>query len=247
MMPDTTTRRATSTSTAKTGMTETRQPRAASEKARKAILRSHERFWRPDELPGASSTVQHLLADLTRAGELRRIRRGLYWRGTQTPLGMSPPPTAALAAQIAEQKGTGPAGLSAANALRLSTQVPRRSQIAVPARAARPTQTIEFVSRASRTGRRAAGLARLEVALLEVLEDPSTSELSDAETWDRLRSLLHSGQVRPERLAKAAKTEPATVRARLAELLRDGGLDDLAKHVPPADPRVRERALKSMK
>src|SRR5438128_79545 len=90
---------------------------------RAAVLRSRDRFWRPREIAGAASTVQHLLADLTRAGELRRVRRGLYWRGTKTPLGMSPPSTATLAAEVAKGKGVGPAGLSAANMLRLSTQV----------------------------------------------------------------------------------------------------------------------------
>jgi hypothetical protein len=66
--------------------------------------------------------VQHLLADLVNGGELRRVRKGLYWRGTNTPLGMSPPPTHASAAEVSGNKGVGPAGLSAANLLRLSTR-----------------------------------------------------------------------------------------------------------------------------
>src|SRR3954454_11358664 len=115
--------------------------------AKSAIMRSCERFWAPSDLPGAESTVQHLLAELTRQGELRRVRRGLYWRGTKTPLGMSPPSTTALVARLAPAKGSGPAGLSAANALRLSTQIPRRAQVAVPARAKRSTGAVEFVSR----------------------------------------------------------------------------------------------------
>ena len=220
---------------------------AAVKANRSTILRSRDRFWRPADIAGAPSTVQHLLADLAKGGELRRVRKGLYWRGTKTPLGMSPPPTDALAAEVAGGKGVGPAGLSAANLLRLATQVPRRAQIAVPARAGRSTPSVEFVSRAARTGRRSAGLDRTEVAILEVLNDLSTSELSPQESWRELRGAVTSGRVRPDRLAKAAKTEPAVTRARLSELLSDAGMAGLAAKVPPADRRVRERALASLK
>lgn len=216
-------------------------------KSRAKILRSRNQFWKPDQLPGASSTVQHLLTDLTKAGELRHVRKGLYWRGTQTPLGMSPPPAEALAAHIAPAKGAGPAGLSAANMLRLSTQVPRKTQVAVPSRATRPTKTIEFVARPSRTCRRTADLNKIEVAVLEVLGDLSTSELSPRETWARLTEVIRSANVRPDRLAKAAKTEPGTVRARLAELMRDGGYEKWAATIGAADRRVQQRALASIK
>jgi hypothetical protein len=50
-----------------------------------------------------------------------------------------------------------------------------------------------------------------------------------------------------DRLAKAARTEPAVTRARLSELLTDAGMAGLAAKVPPADRRVRERALASFK
>lgn len=219
-----------------------RAPSAAAA-AKSAIVRSRERFWAPNELPGAQSTVQHLLAELTREGELRRVRRGLYWRGTKTPLGMSPPPTAALVAQLAPGRGSGPAGLSAANALRLSTQIPKRAQVAVPARAKRSTDPVEFVSRPARTGRRAAALSATEVALLEVLDDPSTSEFGARETWQRLIDLVASDRVRVDRLARAAQTEPGSVRARLSKLLHDGGYFAEAGRIPAADPRVRDRAL----
>lgn len=156
---------------------------------------------------------------------------------------MSRPSTDQLARELASGKGVGPAGLSAANLLRLSTQVPRRAKIAVPSRAGRSTATVDFVSRASSTGRRVAGLGSTEVALLEVLGDPSTSELSPRESWKQLREVVSSGRVRPERLARAAKTEPARTRARLAELLTDEGYPELAEKVPGVDKRVRKRAL----
>lgn len=207
------------------------------------ILRSRDRFWTPDDLAGAESTRQHLLAELVRVGELRRVSRGLYWRGTRTPLGMSPPSPAALLARIAPGHGSGPAGLSAANALRLSTQIPRKMLVAVPARAPRATDVIEFLDRRTRTGRVAAKLSATEVALLEMLDDPSASELSPHETREHLRDLLKSDAVRPQLLARAAKTEPARVRERLGQLLRESGLDNPAASIRPADPRVRSRIL----
>jgi hypothetical protein len=78
------------------------------------------------------STRQHLLAELTRRGELLHVRRGLYWRGRKTPLGMSPPSPEALAERLVGKHGVGPAGLSAAHRLRLSTQVPRTAHKALP-------------------------------------------------------------------------------------------------------------------
>jgi hypothetical protein len=85
--------------------------------------------------------------------ELIRVRKGLYWRGVQTPLGMSPPHPDALVRELVGSSAVGPAGLSAANALRLSTQVPRRAHVAVPARAPESTGLVRFVSRPTRTAR----------------------------------------------------------------------------------------------
>ncbi len=83
--------------------------------------------------------------------------------------------------------------------------------------------------------------------MLEVLKDLSTSELSPQESWRELRNAVMSGRVRPDRLAKAAKTEPEVTRARLSQLLSDAGMVGWAAKVPPEDPRVRERALASLR
>ena len=58
----------------------------------KRIANSKNRFWEPADFDRSPSRVLHVLGEMVEAGELRRIRRGLYWRGTATPLGMSPPP-----------------------------------------------------------------------------------------------------------------------------------------------------------
>src|SRR5438105_3705839 len=92
---------------------------------RRRILPSRDRFWRPEDFDGSPEAVAKALSRLTRAGELRRVRRGLYWRGTPTQLGMAPPSPDRFVHEVIGAPGTGPAGWSAALALGLSTQVPR--------------------------------------------------------------------------------------------------------------------------
>jgi hypothetical protein len=227
--------------------TMTRERRAPA-RERERILRSHHCFWRPEDLRTSASTKQHLLADLVDEGELRRVRRGLYWRGTKSPLGMAPPPTNALVNELAPGPGVGPAGLYAANLLRLSTQVPRRAEIAVPTRAPESLGSIRFVARPSRGARAAAGLSHTEVALLEVLGSwEKAIELPPAEAWERLRELVTSGQVRADRIARAGQTEPGGVRARLRELLRRSGRSDLVARIPEPDERTIAAATRALR
>jgi len=220
-------------------MTTATRDRTTATRERKRILRSRNRFWRPEDLDTSGSTSLHLLADLVEAGELRRIRRGFYWRGTETPLGMSPPPTNRIIEELTPGPGVGPAGLYAANVLRLSTQVTRRAEIAVPHRAPRSKGSIRFWERQARTGRRTAGLNPTEVAFLEVLSAwESVVELPHAEATERMLELLASDAIREDRLTRAAHTEPGRTRARLRELLRAHGRDDLAGRVPAPDSRT---------
>lgn len=229
-----------------TGQLKARQRAAETQSARtrRRILASSNRFWRVDEISGAPSTVQHLLAGLTHQGELVHVRKGLYWRGRRTPLGLAPPSTADLTAELAGGRGVGPAGLSASNRLRLSTQIPRKTQVAVPRRAPSDAGSLTFVSRAARTGRSTAGLNETEVALLETLDGwASVIEMPLPDAWTRLQDVVRDSSIRPERLAKAAKTEPGPVRARLSALLGDSGFPDLAQMVPDADARTVKAAL----
>jgi hypothetical protein len=208
-------------------------------RVRETVLASRNRFWRPEEFSDySSSAVARSLSRLAEGGELRRIHRGLYWRGTLTPFGMAPPPASNLARALAPSKGSGPAGLSAALLLGLTTQVPRREVIAVIARAPESTDTLRFVSRAAATGRRSAVLNPVEVALLEVLRDWNVLVESPAdEAKSRIAGLMGSGDIRPDRVAKASLSEPASVRERLRALLGDVGKPELAAKIPPARGR----------
>ena len=73
--------------------------------------------------------------------------------------------------------------------------------------------------------------------MLEVLNDLSASELSPQESWRELRGAVTSGRVRPDRLAKAAKTEPAVTGpgVGVGDRRWEAGL---AAKVPRADRRV---------
>jgi len=123
---------------------------------------------------------------------------------------MSPPPEA-LVEKLVGKRGVGPAGLSAAHRLRLSTQVPRKAQIAVPERPPTSSGSVTFVSRASRTLRKTAALTADEVALLEALEGWScTIEIPLPDARQRLRAAIADGEVSATRLAKASGTGAGT-------------------------------------
>lgn len=202
---------------------------------RSRVRRSRDSFWRPGDFDGSPEAVAKALSRLAASGELRRIRRGLYWRGSSTKLGMAPPRANKLADAIVGEAGTGPAGLSAALSLGLSTQVPRVETIAVPRRAPRPTAGVRFVSRAGSTRRRDERLNAVEVALLEVLRDwGRTVAGSPTVAVAQIRRLSEAGTIRLERIVRASSTEPASVRERLRALLRALNRPDDAERVPPA-------------
>lgn len=187
---------------------------------RKRVLRSRNRFWRPEDFRGSPDAVVQALSRLVRSGDLRRVRRGLYWRGTLTRMGMAPPPADRFAVEIVGTSGTGPAGWSAALALGLSTQVPRHQTVAVPARAPRSLGRVRFVSRAACTNRRDERLRPAEVALFEVLRDwDGLVDVPVDEAINRIEHLAEAGLIRLDRLVRASGTEPPRVRERFRQLL----------------------------
>jgi hypothetical protein len=202
---------------------------------RERVLRSRDRFWRPEDFEASPEAVAQALSRMVRTGELRRVRRGLYWRGSPTRLGMAPPPLRRLTGEVVTGPGSGPAGSSAALVLGLSTQVARREAIAVPARAPRDLGPVHFVSRAAATKRRDERLRPLEVALLEVLRDwDRVVEVPVSDAFDRIARLAETGKVRLDRLARASATEPPRARERLRRLLDGIGHPEMADAVRPA-------------
>lgn len=213
---------------------------------RKKVLHSHDRFWRPEDFDGSPAAVTKALARLTNAGELRRVRRGLYWRGETTRLGMAPPTPDRLIPEIVSGAGIGPAGWSAALALGLSTQVPRYEKVAVPGRAPRDPRAVRFVSRVASVARREERLQPMEVALLEVLREwDSLVELSRNDAIARIKSHVDEGTLRVDPIVQASVTEPPRVRERLRELLEAVGHAEKAKYVRPARNPIHNHGLRT--
>ena len=171
------------------------------------------------DVSGPRSAVESAFSRLAASGEVARVRKGTYWKGAPTPLGVSLPRAEEVALAIGGT-GSGPAGVAAAHWLGLTSQVPSTYLAAVPGRAPAPWQQVRFAQRP--IGRLLAGLSPSEVAVLEVLRSgPAVVEA----TWEQLGSvvvrLTEDGHVRPAALDAAANHEPHRgARARWAELCR---------------------------
>jgi Family of unknown function (DUF6088) len=186
----------------------------------KRVKKSPDHFWRPEDFEGSTTAVRQALHRLVRDGELRRERHGLYWRGTKTLLGMSPPPKERLVKEIAKCPGVGPAGATAANLLGLSTQLPRIPVYAVPRRLPNEVPGVKIVSRPACWKRAEAKLSPAEVALLEVLHDwDGLVEVDRSEATSVVSKLVSSGALRSAALSKAATSEPKAVKSRLDSVL----------------------------
>ena len=153
--------------------------------------------------------VEVELSRLAKAGIVRGVRKGLYWKGVETPSGMLPPTSTELGLAVGGP-GTGPADVSAARFLGLTTQVPVVVDMAVPGRAPSPTADVVFHARPY--SRATSRLRPAEVAVLEVLRIwPSGVE----EDWEflaeRVTALCGMGTIRPECVSEAADQEHAPV------------------------------------
>lgn len=206
--------------------------------------RGRRRFHRSADFTGPRSAVERALERLCADGELVRVRNGLYWRGVDTPLGMSPPNPREVLAELAHGHAVGPAGLSAANRFGLTTQVPRTPEYAVCSWTGRPIDRLRIVNRAGARARArdSARLNETEVALLEVLGSfEDTVEVGPSDALARLTEVLTGAEVRPDRLARVSPSEPARVRARLRYLLERAGFSDLASTVPAGSKPAKDR------
>ena len=192
---------------------------------------------RPSDIAGATPTAAaKALARLAAKGVLTREAKGLYYAPRATLLGPSRPSELAVL-QAAMARRARPTGVTAANLLGVSTQVPARAEYALYASAKpRGSAAAKVRLRKSTAGNRAQpeGLCTLHVALLEFLRDRGvTGELDPDATLERLRQLLRNengeesaGTTMPtalRSLVSAALDEPPRVRAMLGALLQWAG------------------------
>jgi len=230
---------------AKTAQHSKRQSVAAD--VRCQVLHSLNRYWQIEEFDGSADAVHSELRRLVDEGELEHVRRGIYWRGEKSRFGMSLPRAAsALRAVVGDKEAIGAAEWYATNLLGLSTQVSPTEVLALSRRPPKGFEHVRVLSRANRTGRRDRQLKDLEVTILEALE--GWDRYVEARPEAALKTfveLLNRDDVRVDRLALAAKTEPAVVRERLRAVLREAGYERHAEKIPRArSDEARRRALK---
>lgn len=169
-----------------------------------------------------ASAVAPALSRLASRGEIKRARKGVYYVPRATPLGDVPPDPVALGKAISRRRSH-PAGLTAANMLGLTTQVPTRVELAVENSRLTSPRGVEFKPRL-RTNR--SGLNAREAAFLEVLRDiRHLTDLSPTATNRRLLDILSDDGAR-SRILRAAITEPPRVRAMTGALAESAGARD---------------------
>lgn len=169
------------------------------------------------DVHGSRSAVESAFSRLAAAGDVLRIRKGLYWKGAMTALGMSPPRVEEVALELGGT-GSGPAGVAAAHWLGLTSQVPSTFLTAVPGRAPSPWPEVRFTQRP--IDRLLHSLTPAEVAVLEVLRaGPAVIEIPWEEFPDVIAGLAASGSVRLDVLDEVVATEPhRQARARWSEI-----------------------------
>ena len=173
-----------------------------------------------NDLP--ATAVAPALSRLRARGEIRRARKGVYYVPRRTVLG-EVPADPVVVGELVSRGRSHLAGLSAANALGLTTQVPARTELAVEDRRPTPPRGVAFKPRIG-TNRR--GLRPLEAALLEVLRDINhLSDLPAPETARKLRRLLADDSARA-RILRSAVSEPPRVRAMVGALAEHAGAGD---------------------
>lgn len=158
-----------------------------------------------DEFEGPRGPIETALSRLEDRGELRRFRKGLYFKGVRSRFGSGTPRVEDIVYKVCGTKGVGPAGWTASRMLGLSTQLPARQEFAVLGSPPTSVPGVRFHSRKN--------LARIElnpseVAVLEVLRAwPAHSEASWDELTSRVAGLRDEGAINLERLAKVALRE----------------------------------------
>lgn len=192
---------------------------------RDRIQNGGERYWKVTDFPDLPShSVSKTLSRMVEANEITRPKRGVYYRPRQTSFGMSAASPSAMAA-LPGKHVIQPAGLSAANVLGLTTQIPARPSIATTAPAL--TEVAKRTAGTVKTRRPEARrkLTAREGALLEVLRDrAATSDLDFSKTRAKLLKEVSNGKTF-SRLAGASHSEPPRVRAMLGALGQEAQVD----------------------
>ncbi len=175
-------------------------------------------FFFARDLPGTQRATESLLSRLTVAvGPVQRIKPGLYWKQPPATRFGTVMPSPRQAAYAAVRTGIGPADVSAANDLGLSTQVPVTAHVAVVGRPPKGLRGVRFHARSNPARH---GLTPAEIAVLEALRLPETYfDVSWEQAVRTMRELDRTGRISIERISAAAAKEHNTlVRRRVVDL-----------------------------
>jgi len=182
-----------------------------------------ERLWRFEDFEGLPpAAIAQTLSRLARAGKLQRLSKGIYYRSRQTSFGKSMASPAALQKLLPKGRAF-PSGISAANLLGFTTQMPKQKEIATSAgslpRKLVGADTIIHTRRPAHWE----NLTDEEAAWLDFLRNAGkASELPPQETANKTIALLKE-KGRFERLLKIAISEPPRSRAILGALGEEMG------------------------
>lgn len=178
--------------------------------------------------------VAAALSRLARAGDITRVRRGVYYRPKPTRFGASRPDPEALVDAVLRQRGAAalPSGPGEYNRLGLTTQVAGVVTRATGGRVPRAPMAGVAVQAAERPLERQRGIRPAERTALDALRDVTRIPGASAgEVLRRLKTLLRSRQLDFARLARFARAEPPRVRALLGALGTDVRADGAARAV----------------
>ena len=193
---------------------------------RTMVMGSADKIWIYSDFAGLEAgAVSQALSRLTKEGIVRRLRKGVYYRPKQTVIGESRVSSVALSSKLLST-GARPTGLTAAQALGLTSQVPAVQSFAI-SKSNSPTNLpgVRVKVRRPVTGEE---INIRAAAILELLrERGETSELSSEETIYRLVAMLREESMF-SKLAEVALNEPPRVRAILGALGQEAGLPESA-------------------
>lgn len=195
-----------------------------------------DRLWTYADFQGVGRiALAAALSRLARAGELTRVRRGVYYRPKRTVFGLSKPDPEALADAVLRARGEAPlpSGIGAYSRLGLTTQVSGAVTRATLRRAA-PTAVGRVTLYATpRPLDAQKGIRPEERTTLDALRE--ITRIPDARPEDvlrRLGMLVRSGELDYVRLARFARAEPPRVRALLGALGEELRYADVGRRVP---------------
>jgi hypothetical protein len=158
-----------------------------------------------DEFEGPRGPIETALSRLEDRGDLRRVRKGLYFKGVRSRFGSGRPRVEDVVYKGCGTKGVGPTGWTASRVLRLSTQLPALHEFVV---LGAPPTNIPGVKFHTRKNLARIELTPTEIAVLEALRAwPTYSEASWNDLVKRVAELRDEDEVRPERLVKVATRE----------------------------------------